>query len=191
MKKFNIGDTVAMIKDGAIVEGVVKKIIDVVNPPIMAVDFDGSIEKVHANTVMLVQKSETKDETESEEKTETNEARPSVIRCPKERYLEALKNATDSDVIFADDSEDGAMAFAKGMTALMIGIKISEVLFGDKNEIDLDKYMLLWEIVNELTPSKLAEQATVGRAGDFTSLSGALIDIFMNLITELFGAEND
>ena len=192
MKKFNVDDTVAMIKDGEIVEGVVTRVVDLVTPPILVVDFDGSVEKVHSTTVVLVQRAETKSE-ESEEKVESEDKpkSPTVIKCTSARFLEALKKVTDSDVIFADDHESGQFAYHKGMCALAVGVKIKVALFGEKDEIELDKYILLWEIVNEITPTKLAEKGGVGTAGDFNPLAGALTDIFMNLITELFGAEND
>ena len=192
MKKINIGDTVAMIKDGEIIEGVVKRIVDAVNPPIMAVDFDGDIAKVSAKSVMLVQKSETKDEPESEKDADTNEARPTAIRCTKDRYSEVLKKVTVTDItIPRDDFRKALIVTNCYKAAIAIGFKVAHILFRDKEEIELDKYMLLWELVNELVPSKLAETAGVGDAYDFEALSGALIDIFMNLITELFGAEND
>lgn len=180
--KFNIGDRVIVIDNGEVRKGAIQSIYsDLINPICIVKMDDGSVNKYLGRDLAL----EANDETEAKTK------RPTVITCTKARYLEALKKVTAPDVIFADDNESGLKAFTKGMIAIKIGAKIQINLFGRKDEIELDKYMLLWEIVNQLTPSTLAEIADRGSAGDFAPLSGALIDIFMNFITELFGAEND
>ena len=175
-----------MVRDGEIVEGIVKRVVDLVTPPILAVDIDGDIEKVSANAVML------KEETTSEEKNESEvKTSPTVIRCTKERYAEALNKVTDAEVIFSNDNKPAPVVYIEGLIAVTLGHRIGKKLFDREKEIELDKYMLLWEFVNELVPSKLAKNAEVGDAYDFEALSGALTEIFWNLITELFGAEND
>lgn len=189
MKKFNVGDTVARIKDGEIIEGVVTRVVDLVNPPILVVDFDGEVEKVHSATVILVQKSETKDEVKNE--TEAKAERPTVIRCPITRYIDALMKVTSPEVIFADENEDKTLSYFKGITSLSLGMLIGNNLFGEKKEIELDKYMLLWEIVNQLTPSELSKNVDEGCPCDFYTLSGAMTEVFLKFINELFGAENE
>lgn len=189
MKKINVGDTVVLIKDGEIVEGIVKRVVDLVNPPILAVDINGDIEKVSAKAVTLVQKEETRAEDKSE--VETNEIKSSVIRCTKDRYAEALKKVTVTDVVFPRDIFKAGRMLTEYKLAIAIGFEVGNNLIGDNKEIDLDKYVLLWSLVREIIPSKLAKTAEVGDACDFEDLSGALIEIFMNFITELFGAENE
>lgn len=181
--KFNIGDRVIVIDNGEVRKGVIQSMYtDLINPICIVKMDDGSVKKYLARDLAL---------DVNEKDTEAKPKRPTVITCTKDRYIEALKEVSYPAVINADGSKSWDLSFTEGLITMNIGLQIRGNLFGNKTEIELDKYMLLWEIANQITPTTLAEVADRGSAGDFAPLSGTLIDIFMNFITELFGAEND
>ena len=119
MNLLKCGDNVVVIEDGEFRNGVIKKVYDMVSPPMYAVEFKDGIEKVSFNRVAPAPKTETPEEPKRERVFK------SEITITPDEFM------TISTRIIAEETKNHKVV---SLMPIMIVAHIHKALFLDEGE---------------------------------------------------------
>jgi hypothetical protein len=193
MKKFAVNDEVMFISEDGLAElgrvGKITNIHELKNGDIAIVEFSDGLEKIPLENLVKVKREpveEPKDE-KTEEKAETEEIPEGARKISKDEMTAALVKITSPDYI-ESSLKLGFKSMFFGLTAVMVGTRIIDELYGDKDTIVITREDLEKTLRNGLDLKKLSEG--VGGRMDAVRLVPVGITcalVLKHLIPELFG----
>ena len=192
MKKIAVNDEVMFISENGSAElgrvGKITNIHELKNGDIAIVEFADGLEKIPLENLVKVKREpveEPKDE-KTEEKTET-EIPEGARKISKNEMTAALVKITSPDYLKSNLKVSGTSVFF-GLTAVMVGHRIIDELYGDKDTVVITREDLMRILKDGLTLKKLSED--VGGRMDAACLTPVGITcaiVLKRLIPELFG----
>ena len=187
--KFEIGDRVSTIIDNQMFEGYIKGLHLELPIPIAIIEFDdGTYAKVNIDNIIPEHK-------DQEKQAVKNESQEGAKVITKDRFIEAVNHVTSPEGILGDKvgEVDPMVVMLKSMSVAIVGLKISEKLFQDKEEIEITKDQLKDTIRDNTNPVEIAK-TTDGKMSTVQALPIATLStlVLMKLINILFDdSEND
>ena len=156
MSKVKYGLNVNVIgENNQILKGVVKTAYDEVNMALVEFE-DGNIEKVPYKLIGIDALS-TNDNQERVEPKEPEKIQDGAKVITKDRFIEVVNYVTSPKGMLGDKvGEVNPMsAMIKGMGVMIVGMRISDKLFEDKEEIEITKDQLKEVITENTMPTAL------------------------------------
>lgn len=168
--KFEIGDRVLTIIDSKMYKGTIKRLHLDLPRPVAIIDLDDGRKVKAYITDIIPEPKEVKEEPEKvqEEKTESQDGAKVIT---KDQFIEAVHHVTSPEGMLGDKvgEIDPMNVVIKGMTVFIVGMRISEKLFQDKEEIEITKDQLKDAIKENSDPVEIAKTT-----GDKMSISQVL-----------------
>ena len=184
MSKFNKDMRVVVIDEhNQVRKGVIVNVHDILEIAIVKFD-DGNVEKVSFDYLGI--EPETKSQGNQAVKVESQEGAKVIT---KDQFIEALNFVTTPEGMLGDQADeiDPITLMIKGMTVMCVGMRMSEKLFQDKEEIELTKDKLKDIIKDNCNPKEVA-QSTGGKmsVADVFPISMLSALVLMKLVKILF-----
>lgn len=184
MSKFNENMRVVVIDEhNQVRKGVINTVYESMEVAIVKFD-DGNVEKVHFSYLGI--DPETKVQEKQAVKAESQEGAKVITR---DKFFEALSFVTSPEGMLGDQADEvnPINLMIKGMTVMCVGMRISEKLFQDKEEIELTKDKLKEIIKDNCNPKEVAE-STGGKmsVADVFPISMLSALVLMKLVKILF-----
>lgn len=190
MSKFKTDMRVVVIdENNEVRKGVINTVYEDIEIAIVKFD-DGNVEKVHFSYLGI--EPDTKVQENQAFKTESQEGAKIIS---KDRFIEAVQYVTSPEGMLGDKvgEIDPMSVMIKGMAVMLVGMRISEKLFQDKEEIEITKDQLSDVIEENTCPTEISKsidgKMSVSQVLPISLLSALVL---MKLINIFFDdSEND
>lgn len=190
MSRITEGTRVVVIENGELKRGVVKNTYDFSDTVIVQFD-DGTTKKENAWDVAIESVAEP---TENVQEPNNDRVEGAKVITKKE-YMDALNFVTSPEGMLGDKvgEIDPMSVMIKGMSVMLVGMRISEKLFQDKEEIEITKDHLSDVIKEKTCPTEISNsidgKMSVSQVLPISLLSALVL---MKLINIFFDdSEND